>query len=61
MNRPNGQQCLAKTIIDRPVCDGSTQIVIAHIIINRQYAILRLAQFTEPLPDNDEVLVVEKS
>ena len=65
MNRPNGQQCLAKIM---PVCDGSTQMLIAmkqlYIPVSmngqdmdkwnyRQCQILHLTWFTEPLPDNN--------
>ena len=56
MNRPNGQQCLAKII---SVCDGSMKQLYIPVYMNRQDAdkwnyrqcpILHLAWFTKPFP-----------
>ncbi len=67
MNRPIGQQCLAKAMsmirLFKNTYPGSgnyrhpgdvRQEMHAHTDgrINRQYAILCLVRFTEPLPDN---------
>ena len=57
MNRPKGQQCLAKAIELKeltPYISVTVRCQTRHAHINRQYAILRLARFTEPLPDNKE-------
>ncbi len=61
MNRPNGQQCLAKTIIDHTSLwsfntNGYIPVDMkwptTHRHTDRQCPILCLARFTEPLPDN---------
>ncbi len=70
MNRPKGQQCLAKDIIDHTSLRwfttnptnfrsdfelfpfGKTSQTETDRHADRQYQILRLAQFKEPLPDN---------
>ncbi len=71
MNRPNGQWCLAKAIINRTSLGWfstnaySNETALSqiwnqlwhtyscnHARIDRQYPILRLARFTEPLENN---------
>ena len=68
MNRPNGQQCLAKAIVDytslwwfnRKAYSSETAVNVTMSCktqtggqTDTQYAILHPALFAEPLPDND--------
>ncbi len=66
MNGPSGQQCLAKARIhlislwwfNANAYNNETWGVVqdTHTHTHGQYAMLRLARFTEPLPDNKDYL-----